>query len=781
MTPEDTYDIVVVGAGMAGIMAALAAKTSGNRVLIVEPSNVLGGQGTAGGVAGFCGDSERVNNHFSGLVARLAKNGLISQYDPTADRREYDLEWCAYFLQEIVLEKEIDVLLHSRVINAQMKAGEVDHLTISTAGGLLECQCGFVVDASGQCVVASLAGFPVIHEGANKQLPMSLYFTLWDSGKAVEPFLPEGLVVWENEEEIPMTSLHVFPTGKVEVKMKVVGFDGADGFGRSNAEIHARRQMMSLIYFLQTKGYAGVKLNRHVLASVSRSIGLREEKRIVGKHMLTEKEVSSGIVFSDAVAVGTYHFDYHWPDKMQRAGTGITTMVEPYHIPLACMIPQDARNLLVTGRSASGDQLAMSSFRVMAIVAQMGYGAGHAARLCTDQSCDLADIDIKELRGRIERGGQSLDLSDYGDYLRQSLLTREYVLKESQSFAKCFATTTVQLKNSRILTAWVGGSAEGYTDTGIWMAQRYQCKWSEPTLVAKIDEQPHWNPVLFKAPDERVHLFFKAGSGLREWNTWRMISSDEGATWSDPEALKNEGDSYPHGPVKNKPIILSDGICLAPNSHEGKHAWNVFVDRSEDGGITWEQMDPLVCRNKECFEHQKPSNSPRELDSASLAANGFIQPTLWESEPGNVHMVVGATTGKLYRSDSTDGGETWAALYPAELPNNHSAIDIVKLPDGSLVLAFNPVSEKGVPRTPLSLAISLDNGNTWAHRMDLETEDGEFSYPSLISTSRGIALTYTCNQKCIAFWHGSIEQLADPELAEKRDKILHSGVASMEA
>ena len=67
---EDRYDIVVVGAGMAGIMSALAAKDAGNRVLIIEPSNVLGGQGTAGGVAGFCGDSVKVNSEFGGLVDR---------------------------------------------------------------------------------------------------------------------------------------------------------------------------------------------------------------------------------------------------------------------------------------------------------------------------------------------------------------------------------------------------------------------------------------------------------------------------------------------------------------------------------------------------------------------------------------------------------------------------------------------------------------------------------------------------------------------------------------
>ena len=96
-TPTSVSDLkpnlVVVGGGMAGVMAALAAKTPQNRVLLLEPSNVLGGQGTAGGVAGFCGDTARVNRPFAELVAQLARHDFIEPYRPNEDRRAYDLEW----------------------------------------------------------------------------------------------------------------------------------------------------------------------------------------------------------------------------------------------------------------------------------------------------------------------------------------------------------------------------------------------------------------------------------------------------------------------------------------------------------------------------------------------------------------------------------------------------------------------------------------------------------------------------------------------------------------
>lgn len=314
-------------------MAALEAKQPGNRVLIVEPSNVLGGQGTAGGVAGFCGDTKRVNDPFAKLIRRLARHNLIEPYRANRDRRAYDLEWCAFFLQELVAERGIDVLLHARVVSAHAVAGEVREVTISTSGGLLAMAPKFVIDASGSCIVPWLTGFPVVHEGSNRQLPMSLYLTLWETGKKVKPILPDGCPRWSHDDEIPMTSLHLFPTGKVEVKMKVVGFDATDGFSHSAAEIFARRQMHGLIHYLQTVGYRGRKLDTHIyiLASVSRRIGVREERRIVGEHVLTETEARRAAIFPDAITVNTYHIDYHWPDKMERAGTGITDMLDPHH------------------------------------------------------------------------------------------------------------------------------------------------------------------------------------------------------------------------------------------------------------------------------------------------------------------------------------------------------------------------------------------------------------------------------------------------------------------
>lgn len=733
---------------MAGVMAALGAKTDGNRVLLIEPSNVLGGQGTAGGVAGFCGDTARVNDYFAELVSRLSAHELIEPLNLLADRRAYDLEWCAFFLQEMVLERGIEVLLHSRVIGCTINDGSIDTLTVATAGEVLQLKPRFVIDASGRCIVPLQAGFEVEHERALSQLPMSLYFTMWDTGKAVRPILPSNCPTWDSDDALPMTTLHCFDNGKVEVKMKVVGFDAADGAGLSQAELFGRRQMMGLIYHLQTRGYRGQRLDRHVLAGVSRQIGVREERRIAGEHVLTQHEVTHACTFHDAVAVGTYHLDYHWPDKMERAGTGITTMVEPYQIPLRAMIPKGAKNLLVPGRGASGDQMAMSSFRVMTTVAQMGFAAGCSARQCVEAGTDLETVDIPRLRRTIENGGQSLDLSNYGECQRNGLTIHETIFAGPQLFAQCHASTLVELDNGAFLVAWFGGTHESHADVGIWGATRREARWGAPRLLAKVDATAHWNPVLFREPASshhpgRVHLWFKAGTTIPGWRTWHQWSDDEGENWSTATPWLPD-DTLPRGPVKNKPIVLSDGSWLVGFSDEqprkvGGYTWEAHEDRSPDGGASWMPSVPVP------------------IDHTAISGHGVIQPTLWESAPGQVHMLLRSTCGRVCRSDSTDYGASWSPVAPIDLPHNNSGLDVVRLPGGALALVCNPV-ENG--RTPLSILLSEDNGRTWPRRLDLENSASEFSYPAVIATARGLAITYTARRREIRFWHGSVEQIA---------------------
>lgn len=157
---------------------------------------------------------------------------------------------------------------------------------------------------------------------------------------------------------------------------------------------------------------------------------------------------------------------------------------------------------------------------------------------------------------------------------------RSFVFGDNRPFPQCHASTLVRLDNGNFLVASFGGTREKDDDVGIWLSKGDGTTWTAPLEVAKIRNDPHWNPVLFQAPSGQVILYFKVGKTIPKWETWVMTSDDNGETWSEAYELV-AGDHGGRGPVRNKPIILSDGTWLAGASHE-EGQWDVFIDRSED-------------------------------------------------------------------------------------------------------------------------------------------------------------------------------------------------------
>ena len=323
-----------------------------------------------------------------------------------------------------------------------------------------------------------------------------------------------------------------------------------------------------------------------------------------------------------------------------------------------------------------------------------------------------------------------------------ALIARDFIFDDDRPFRECHASTLIRLDNGDFLTAWFGGTREKDPDVGIWLSKGKPGRWSVPQQVAKIRDDAHWNPVLFCNEKGAVYLYFKVGKEIPSWETWVTVSPDGGVTWSEPVELV-KGDTGGRGPVRNKPIILSDGSWLAGASHEDRD-WNVFIDRSEDSGRSWQATPYLT------------------LDRSQFNGKGVIQPTLWESTPGIIHMLVRSTNGMIYRSDSQDYGKTWCNLYATSMPNNNSGIDLVKFADGTLALVYNPASGNWASRASLNIAISYDNGITWPKQIVLEddaNERTEYSYPAIITYGNRIALTYTWRRQRIVFWEFEINSL----------------------
>lgn len=321
----------------------------------------------------------------------------------------------------------------------------------------------------------------------------------------------------------------------------------------------------------------------------------------------------------------------------------------------------------------------------------------------------------------------------------------------------CHASSLLKLENGTILCAWFGGSKEGNDDVAIWMSPRKNNIWSTPAKVTD-EKDVHWNPVFFQYKNDEVVLFYKVGKEISKWKTMIKISQDDGSTWDKAYEMV-EGDQGGRGPVRNKPIRLSNGRILAPGSLEDG-IWSAFADYSDDGGNTWTKSGNIVIENVLGSKFERTvgvDETNIQVSEQSFFGRGVIQPTLWESEKGNVHMLLRSTEGKIYRSDSNDYGETWTNAYETKLPNNNSGIDLVKMEDDTLALVYNPVGVNWGDRTPISLAISKDNGETWSKLLDLDSGKGEFSYPAIIADGNEVFISYTWKRETIAFWRIKIK------------------------
>jgi predicted neuraminidase len=302
------------------------------------------------------------------------------------------------------------------------------------------------------------------------------------------------------------------------------------------------------------------------------------------------------------------------------------------------------------------------------------------------------------------------------------VIKAEY-LYEKAPFPSCHASTIIATK-SGLVCALFGGTAEGDKDVGIWVSHHDGEKWSEVVEVANGVQangkrHPCWNPVLFRAKDGPLDLYYKVGPSPDTWWGMKMTSTDDGRTWSKPERLPDGI----LGPIKNKAVQLSSGTVLAGSSteHDG---WRVHMERSTDGGKTFSRIGPLEGKGL-----------------------GVIQPTILDWQGGKIQILCRSQQNRIVESWSKDDGKTWSALEKIALPNPNSGIDAVKLADGRALLVYNhtPLVKISRPRgrEMINVAISED-GKTWRPAAVLENEKGEFSYPAVIQSPDGsVHVTYT--------------------------------------
>lgn len=404
-------DVAVIGGGIAGASAALAASRSGARVLLVERFAVTGGNATVGGVGAFCGETAGQGEAFDAIIAGLEAFGAIVPYKPYTEMeaRVFDPEILAIVLQELLLKRGVRLLLHTQFVDVCVAEGRITECIVCGPSGPEGLRAAQFIDCTGEAQVVHSAGFET-DKGRPEdglQLPMSLmFFVRHVSEQDARVQVPE---TWfqrlRTKDDLPMTSVWPNGPGGNALKIKVPLFDATDTESLTAAEIRARRRMMEVLDYYQRE-----EKKPWLLDHCASRIGIREGRRIVGEYVLTLEDLRAGRTFDDAIARGVFYLDGHRPDDDKR--TYILPpedrQVPPYQIPYRSLLPPGAKNLQVAGRCLSADQLALSSARVMTTCAMMGQAAGVAAALAAMRNASLQELDSTEIRSTVEDRGAKL-------------------------------------------------------------------------------------------------------------------------------------------------------------------------------------------------------------------------------------------------------------------------------------------------------------------------------------------------------------------------------------
>jgi predicted neuraminidase len=285
----------------------------------------------------------------------------------------------------------------------------------------------------------------------------------------------------------------------------------------------------------------------------------------------------------------------------------------------------------------------------------------------------------------------------------------------------------VELANGDLAAAWWSGAYEGATDAVIKVARLRPGAdtWDPATTAADIPGYFQGNPVLFALSDGRLWLFFVVAyaPGPHGIQIMRQESADLGHTWTPFEPFHTERGIR----TRNHPIWLPGGEILFP-FHDGRDGSSLF-EISGDLGRTWQRSDPI---------RSEPGNvQPTVIARRQNELYALMR--TWHEDPAKRF---------LWQSASHDAGRTWDPPTYSQVPTVSSAIEMVRLRNNHVVLAYNDGRARA--RTPLTLALSVDGGRTWSWKRNLEEGAGAFSYPSIIQSDDGqVHATYSYRREFI--------------------------------
>lgn len=407
------YDLIVVGGGFAGVASAIASARQGAKVLLVEKSNCLGGASVNSLVNPFMDFRTKIQGEEIAL-----NQGIFKEIHKGLEQRgaiEYNgfnEEELKILLNHMVEEAGVDLLFHAHLIRSVRIGSRISSITVATVSGEIELEADYYIDATGNAQLTYLSSFPTVQGRKEDGLcqPMTLCFRVGNVDtdafyKSLDRVQEEyKKAQLSGEITNPRENILVFSMPAKNVlhfnTTRVVKLSPTSPFDLTRAEILARKQVSELYSFLKERADG---MEESFLMMTGSEIGVRESRRIIGEHTLTQEECKKCTKFEDAVVACNYDIDIHNPSG---AGTSHYYFKdgEYYTIPYRCLIPKGAENLLVAGRCISSDHEAQASYRIMPTVCCIGEAAGVAIGLAVKSKKSVSQIDIQRLKEIIKEG-----------------------------------------------------------------------------------------------------------------------------------------------------------------------------------------------------------------------------------------------------------------------------------------------------------------------------------------------------------------------------------------
>ena len=455
------FDCIVVGGGLTGLCAALAAARGGANTALVQDRPVLGGNA-----------SSEIRMHVCGATANmqkpeLAEGGILHELMLSNKRvnTNYNFSvWDAVLFDAAKREPKLTLYLNTAMHGATAENGTVKsidcyqmtterhwHLTADvfadcTGNGTLSAFVGAAFRTGSE----AQAEFGEPHAPAvanNYRMGNTLLFKAANVGHPV-PFTPPVDAMHFTEEQLKYRK----HTGKApeelvknltESEYRTL-YDGycqdygywwieISGDGNDIIEEYEdiRDQLVRAVYgvwdHIKNGGDHGA--DNFELVWVGMLPGVRESRRIECEYMLNEADIMQNRRFNDAVAYGGWYVDNHIPGGLFAYDQPASEVVEfegSYDIPYRSYLVKDFTNLFVGGRCMGASKLAMASSRVMGTCAIGGQAIGTAVAQCVDRGCTIREVNVAALQQQLLRDDCYLPLvsnTDAADLARTATIT----------------------------------------------------------------------------------------------------------------------------------------------------------------------------------------------------------------------------------------------------------------------------------------------------------------------------------------------------------------------